>query len=179
MNLVTLKTHVRQWVHRSMQPILNVDTPPGTLSDSEHATIHALLQIISNDELVDAQSCRRFIDDKTLRTKGALDAFRRTTQLVDDTSRRLHGRRFSKLQRTEQDDLLHRLFIEYPYEERLPAWVRHIHLSPHTLSLIAEVGDFRVMRHYVMPELLSWYYTSERGWAVVEWKDYPGKPRGE
>lgn len=171
----------RRWwsarLARRMSSLLRHHAHTGALSDQEHAVIHALLQVITNDIAVEASACRGFIDEKTQETPGAADAYRRAVLLLEESSHRHYGKSFSKLSLVKRDWLLHWLFVAFPHEERLPKWARRARIVPHRFSLLFETGDFRALRHYVMPELLSWYYTTDRGWAVVGWDDFPGKAR--
>lgn len=173
----------RRWLKtklaRRMSSVSGESTSVVGLSENEHIVLHALLQVITNDVAIDASSCRQFIEERILENSGAADAYRRGVRLLEQSSRRHHGRSFSKLSLLKRDRLLHWLFVPYPHEERLPEWVRRVRVIPHKLSLLLEMGDFRTLRHYVMPELLSWYYTTGRGWAVVGWNDFPGKARVE
>lgn len=177
MNLGTLRKQVPAWLERNVFRVVDTGGPVGRLSPSEHATIHGLMEVITDDCTVTAAECRAFVNEKTLALPGVLDAYRRAAQLLEDASQRHLGKGFSQAAMAERNELLQRLFIAFPHHERLPRWARRAHLSPYTLSLLIEFGSFRSLRHHVMPELLSWYYTTERGWAMVGWTDFPGKPR--
>jgi len=169
--LLWLKTQLARRMAFFPGPSVN----EGSLSEDEHAVLHALLEVITNDVAIDPSSCCQYVEERILENSGAADAYRRGVRLLEQSSWRHYGTSFSKLSLVKRDWLLHWLFVPYPHEERLPDWVRRSRLVPHKLSLLLETGDFRTLRHYVMPELLSWYYTTDRGWAVVGWNDFPGK----
>lgn len=177
MNVGTLRKQFRLWLEHNAFRVLDPNLPVGKLSPSEHSTIHRLLEVITDDTTIPTGECRAFVDDKTHSTPGALDAYRRAAKVLDEASHRHMGMGFSKLNIEQGDALLHRLFVAYPHAARLPRWAHWAHLSPRTSSLLLEVGAFRLLRHHVLPELLSWYYTTERGWAAIGWTDYPGKTR--
>jgi hypothetical protein len=178
MNIGALSKQIRIWLEHNVLEVLDSRGPVGELSPTEHLTIHGLIEVITDDATIPALECRTFVNEKTNTIPGALDAYRRAIRLLNESSVRHNHTDFSQLTITERDELLHRLFITFPHDEGMPQWARRVHLlSPHTLSLVFEVGAFRALRHHVMPELLSWYYTTKRGWAVVGWTDYPGIAR--
>lgn len=171
----SLRTSLRQWLRRRTSSILRANTPTGELSEEESLIIFALTQVITNDSTIKLVPCRHFVNEKTRETPGVLDAYRRSARLLEESSHRHFSKGFSSLSMAERDRLLHWLLIPYPHDERLPVWLRRARLLPHKLSLLLETGALRSLRHHVMPELLSWYYTTERGWAVVGWNEFPGK----
>ncbi|MBK9262196.1 MAG: hypothetical protein IPM54_20630 [Polyangiaceae bacterium] len=177
MSPFSMHKRLRQWLRCRTSAILKPNTPMGELSEAEHRTIFALLQVITNDSTLEASPYRQLIDEKTRATPGVLDAYRRAAHLLDESSHRHYRKNYSKLSMKDRDRLLHWLLIAYPHHERLPVWLRRVRISPHKLSLLAETGAIRSLRHHVMPELLSWYYTTARGWAVVGWNEFPGKAR--
>lgn len=177
MNLGASSKQFRTWLEHDVCEVLDPRGTVGELSLAEHLTIHGLTQVITDDVTIPALECRAFVNEKTNTTPGALDAHRRAIRLLNESSRRHYQIGFSQLTVVERDELLHKLFITFPHDQRMPQWARRVRLSPHTLSLLLEVGAFRTLRHYVMPELLSWYYSSKRGWAVVGWAHYPGIAR--
>lgn len=173
----SLPNRLRAWFRNRTSRVLDPQGRVGELSNAEHETIHALLQAITGDSALHDAECRRFVNEKTGSTPGVLDAYRQATLLLEESSHRHLGQDFSKASMAERDRLLRRILIQFPHDERLPRWVRRARLSPRKLSLLLEAGPYRSLRHHVMPELLSWHYTTERGWAVVGWKDFPGKAR--
>jgi hypothetical protein len=173
----SIRKYLRKVLAWRTASVLDPDTATGELSTDEHRTIYALFQVITDDIAVPLFACRGFVDEKTRDTPGALDAYRQSARLLEESSRRHYGKRFPRLSMAERDHLLHWLFVAYPHEERLPAWARRMRLVPNKWSLLVEAGAHRLLRHHVMTELLSWYYTTDRGWAVVGWTEFPGRAR--
>ncbi len=172
-----LVRRIRAGVGRRLRPVASPTARSGTLDADEHATVYALFRVICDDATFAADDVRAFVDGRTRDGPGTFDAYRESVTLLNETSRaRFGGRPFATLSSSEGDAVLRALFQPFPHPEREARWRRRTGLTSHNLDLLTAGGAKRRLRHETMPDLLAWYYTTEAGWAVVGWTDFPGRP---
>jgi hypothetical protein len=148
----------------------------GELSLREHEAIFALFQTITDDPEFPFDRYRSFVDGRTREVPGTLQAYRRSIMLLDRLAARMRaGHSFALLPLEERDRALRRLLRPYPHPEQEPAWRRLTRLTSRNVHLLLDGGARRALRHQVIRDLLGWYFTTERGWGVVGWTEFPGK----
>lgn len=171
-----LRQRIRSAIKARLALTFDATSSRGELSLQEHEAIFALFQTITDDREFPFDRYRSFVDGRTRQVPGTLEAYRRSVMLLDRLAARMKaGHSFALLPFEERDRALKRLFRPYPHPEQEPAWRRLGRLTSRNVHLLLDTGARRALRHQVMRDLLGWYFTTERGWAVVGWTEFPGK----
>jgi hypothetical protein len=166
-----------------LEPAVARAAPTGVLSDAEHRTVHALFEALTGDDQYPPALLRRHVERRTAEDGGYLEECRAGLALLRRAMERewLAGE-FVDLTHGERDRVLRRILRSYPHEEKNAWWRRRLRLTSENLDLVAgrlwrrAVRRFRVV---VVRDLLEHYYTGPSGWAVVGYREFPGRVRSE
>ena len=163
-----------------LKPKLDNRAPTGVLTDDEHRTIYALLEVLVDDAGYPATRCREHVARRTAEQPGYLAEYRRGIEVLDRTAARTFGgKRFAQLSSDERNRVLRQLLRRYPHPESDPFWRRQTKLTSENLEILLGLREDRRLRNFVVRDLLEHYYASEAGWSLVGYRDFPGFVRQE
>lgn len=175
----SLSRRLRAW----LEPAAARGVPAGPLSDAEHRTVHALFETLTGDDRYSPALLRRHVERRTAEDGGYPQECRAGLALLGRAMRResLAGG-FADLTLEQRDRVLRRILRSYPHEEKNARWRRRPRLTAENLDLLA--GGLcrraeRRFRVFVVRDLLEHYYTGPSGWAVVGYREFPGRVRSE
>ncbi|GMV38529.1 MAG: hypothetical protein AMXMBFR64_02450 [Myxococcales bacterium] len=165
-------------IRRILDPPPREETDAPPLSDREHATLYALLEVAAGASDLPRERLRDHLARQVAATPALLAEYRSAARLLDRVARRGHGERpFAALDLRARDSVLRELLRTYPHEEREPAWRRLTRLTGDNLDLVIAPRDARRLRNHVLRDLLRLYYSSTAGWAVVSYDRRPGRAK--
>ena len=152
-----LRRTVAEWI----RPRLDASAPTGTLPDGERDTLVAFGEVLAVGRPLspgERQALLEELDEETRFTPGQLALYRMTAGLLD----RLAGTRFAALDLPARADVL----------------VRH-GLTSYPVRTLECLWPFRrrelAVRALAVPGLITAYYRSAAGWAVVGYDVFPGR----
>lgn len=133
----------------------------GVLSSTEMEDLVAFGEVLVVGGTLGPAERRYLVEhfqDQTVRSPDYLPFYRTTVSTLEH----LAGRRFASL------DIRERLELVSRYR-----------LAPSRMSPGADPGPFpaemRILRTRVVPDLISGYYGSPAGWAIVDYQIFPGR----
>jgi hypothetical protein len=163
-----------------LNPALDPRGGTGLLDDAQHQTLFSLLVVLADDEAPSPTALRDHLDHETRSRPGLLGELTAGLSLLEATTRRRHpGQAFHDLSRSDRDRVLHTLLRAYAHPQRSSALLRRSKLTSENLDVLLAGRRARRFRMFVVRELLAYYYTSASGWAVVDYRAYPGRSRAE
>ena len=175
----SLLTRLREF----LEPVLDRSAPTGVLSDDERRTVYALFRVLTADESYPEAPVRQYVQRRTKTEPGYFKEYRRGLALLEKVAERESpGRRFADLTDTERNRVLRRVLRSYPHEEKNALWRRRLRLTSENLDVVAAAFGrqaARRFRMFVVRDLLEHYYTGPAGWAVVDYKEFPGRVKSE
>ena len=175
-----MNRHVLSRLKERVQPRLDATSGTGTLTTEEHDAIFALFEVVTADERYPADRLRRFVDELTSTAPGYLKEFRSAVGVLERaTRRRSFAGPFASLSIAERDAVLRSVLRPYPHPRSERRIRRKLRLTSENLDVVLAAREARRLRVHVVRELLGHYYTSELGWALVDYKGYPGRSRAE
>jgi len=138
------------------------------LTDVEFSKLFALLRLLVDDKTLTEPHFRQFLESRIARHPGLLVAFRDGIGLL--------GESFERQPRAKQERRLSKILRRYPFHENNSAWRKRIRFTSENIDLLVAPASAKRLREYVVRELLRYYYGNQRGWELVNYENYPGKP---
>ncbi len=161
-------------------PRLDETSSTGRLAEEEHVEIHALLQVLADDESCDLKSCHNFVSSRTENQHGMLKEYRyAVTLLSKETRKAFSDKRFSELSLADRDRVLGKILMRYEHPVNASKWRQRGRLTGEHLDVVFGRFTQRRFRQFVVRDLLMHYYTGRRGWATVGYDEFPGYVRYE
>lgn len=156
---------------------LDGESDLGELTDEHHATLHALLQTVADDESFSAEACRNYVCRRTHENRGLRNAYIAACKFLDGKSGGTGA--FAGKTLLERDAVLRKLLRTYPARVNNAKWRKRFGLTAGNVDLLLTSKDIGSLRQFVIQDLLTLYYSSDAGWSVVGYPQYPGKATGE
>lgn len=167
-------------IRRVFDPELEALGPGRPLEADVLGTLYALLQVLADDSELPRSHFERTVQRRSTRDLSQMREYVAGARLLDVTARRRFGQAFADASPAWRDEVLHVLLGgEYPSPDDQPWLVRRLRLTSHNLHLVLSRPSIRHFRKFVVADLLSYYYTTARGWAVVGYREFPGFVRSE
>jgi hypothetical protein len=152
---------MRQGIVDRIRPRLDPDSPTGTLPDAARGAIVAFGEVLAVGRPLSPDERQAFlegVDDQTRTTPGQLALYRMTADLLDGLARG----RFAALDIADRTALLVRHSLT-----AFPVATREC-LLPFRRRELA-------VRALAAPALVTAFYRSAAGWAVVGYRVFPGR----
>ena len=152
-------------------PELDASKAPGAISPNDRAGLRALAEVLvppGHDDAIQAL-LREHVEDRALRVPGALAEYRAGILLLDETARRRYGGTFAALDRSRREDVLKSLLWAYRGRSAIAPLLERLTSPRRVLAL----------RELVVRDLLTAFYRSPAGWALVGYAHFPGVPAAD
>jgi hypothetical protein len=161
-------------------PRLDETAPTGTLSHEELVEIHALLQVLADDETCDFEACRQFVSRRTESQRGVLAEYRHALDLLSRTTNKMFGsKKYSDLSLADGDRVLRKILMRYEHPVQSSMWRQRGRLTGENLDVVFGRFTHRRFRQFVVRDLLLHYYSGAAGWSTVGYEEFPGYVRYE
>lgn len=161
-------------IRRIFDPTLESLGPGRPLDDRVVTTLHALLQVLADDADLPRSLVESTVQRRAARDLAQMREYVAGARLLDARSRDRFGRAFAEVTLDERDQVLRGMLPDHPSPELESPLRRRLRLTSYNLHLVLSWPAHRRFRSFVVADLLSAYYTTARGWAVVGYDEFPG-----
>lgn len=162
-----------------IEPQIDASIPCGDLTTGELETLQALLVVLADDANYDRAGLCRYLVKRAQNEPGILGEYRHGIEVIDEAAQKQGGKPFAELSREEQETLLDDLLPQYPHPLSEAPKLYETRLTRRNLFSFLSPRRVLRLRLYVIADLLSYYYSTAPGWAVVGYRDFPGFSRIE
>lgn len=161
-------------------PRLDEASPTGALPQEALVEIHALLQVLADDESCGFEPCREYVCQRTETQPGVLREYLHAVELLSKGTHRIFGsKRFSDLSLVDRDRVLRKILLRYEHPVQASMWRQQGRLTGENLDVVLGKFTHRRFRQFVVRDLLLHYYSGAAGWSTVGYAEFPGYVRYE
>jgi hypothetical protein len=161
-------------IRRLFDPELPVLGPGQPLDPQVVDTLYGLLQVLADDTELPRADFERAVQRRAIRERAQHDEYVAGAALLDALARRSLGAAFAERSVEERERIVARLMAGHPSPDVQSRLLRRLRLTSYNLHVVFGRPARKRFRKFVAGDLLSYYYTTARGWAVVGYREFPG-----
>lgn len=167
-------------VRTLLEPALDGTCPTGSLSERDRALLAVLYRDLSGDPAADPDPYLARLDRRVGSEAGLLAQVWAGLELLRSTGAKLFpGVSFVDMTPPQRERVLTQLLRRNRSQMAESRWRRRARMTEWHLAQVFSLPRHRAFRRFVVQEIVTDYFNSPQGWALVGYKEFPGRARVE
>jgi hypothetical protein len=167
-------------VRTILEPTLDATCPTGSLSERDRSLLAVLYRDLSGDLAADPGPYLERLDQRVRSEPGLLAQTWAGLELLRSTGARLFpGVSFVDLTPQQRERVLSRLLRRNRSQMAESSWRRRARMTQWHLAQVFSLPRHRAFRRFVVQEIVTDYFNRPEGWALVGYREFPGRARVE
>ena len=161
---------------RAFQPTLSDNDANATsLFDIEWRNVHALATALSADESIKFEELKQFVSKRIEKHPAVATLYREFLQSLDEVAKSKYAAEsFGNLTISQREQAVRKVVPSYVSVRNQPIWRQRTQLTAQNIELLLGSQQTKRVRHYIVRDLLSFYYQGKAGWKAVGYDLFPG-----